>query len=287
MIPDEVPCYSCGVTPLLRRSGAILLLLAIPAVSLVQNVKIPAIRPIAALRSCHRLLPLRISDSTVSMRLAPMSFEGSAMTIAEYPHPVLRCPGAEVVSFDENLSKICEELMAIMYQAEGVGLAAPQVFLSLRVFVYNYSGDPTRVDLEHVVCNPEILEYSHDNDVEEEGCLSSRYECCSGRVCRSKELLVRYRDVQGLLITRKLRGFEARVFQHEYDHVEGVLHLDRFAPEDRKAVQPELDVMVDDYGGDDCILDITEEVRTALIPPVLRARNMPPLVSFVKNIFSK
>jgi len=199
------------------------------------------------------------------------------MTITEYPNPVLRNRGADVVNFDEKLAKKCEEMIAIMYQAEGVGLAAPQVNMSLRLFVYNYLGDPKRKDLEKVVCNPEILEYLGAEDVMEEGCLSSRSECCCGLVCRATEIMVRYRDVRGALVRKKLRGFEARVFQHEFDHVEGILHLDRFSPEDREEIQPELDVMVAEYTGNDGILEITAGVRGALMPPPLRPGYMPPL----------
>ena len=79
---------------------------------------------------------------TLGMRLNPPSFTGSAMTITEYPNPVLRAVGLPVTEFDAELKQTTKEMMSIMYQAEGVGLAAPQVDLSLQLFVYNPSGDP-------------------------------------------------------------------------------------------------------------------------------------------------
>ena len=199
------------------------------------------------------------------------------MTITEYPDPILRKRGADVVNFDENLRQTCKEMISIMYQAQGVGLAAPQVDLGLRLFVYNPSGDPKLKMMENIVCNPIVLEYSEEIDVEDEGCLSSRSECCDGAVCRAKTLWVEYQDERGRKVKRKLRGFEARVFQHEYDHIRGILHLDRFCEEDRRRIQPELDIMVAEYDRDDGILDITPEIKDTLKPPPLISGRMPPI----------
>ena len=169
-------------------------------------VRYPSLRNHAALRK-------RSTTTTTTMRLNPASFEGSAMTITEYPHPVLRRRGADVVDFDDDLRQTCKEMMGIMYQATGVGLAAPQVGLGLRLFVYNPTGDPKLKMFEQCVCNPTILEYSSDTDVEDEGCLSSRSDCCDGAVCRAKWLWVEYKDERGRPTKRRLSGFEARVFQ--------------------------------------------------------------------------
>ena len=73
------------------------------------------------------------------------------MTITEYPNPILRKRGADVVNFDEDLRQTCKEMISIMYQAQGVGLAAPQVDLGLRLFVYNPSGDPKLKMMENIV----------------------------------------------------------------------------------------------------------------------------------------
>lgn len=211
----------------------------------------------------------------------PTKFDGSDMTITEYPHPVLRRRAHDVVDFDQETNRVCQEMMTIMYQADGVGLAAPQVNLGLRLFVYNPTGNPDRPEAERVVCNPTILEYSSAVEVQEEACLSSRSGRCGGDVARSLTVMVEYRNAQGNLVRRKLEGFEARVFQHEYDHVVGVLHFDRFAPEDRVDVQEELDVMIRDYKEkEEPVFDLEEEVKASLRPPPMPRRGwMPPLVT--------
>ena len=212
----------------------------------------------------------------MTMRLNPSTFEGSDMTITEYPNPVLRRKGTDITEFDEKLRATCAEMFSVMYQAVGSGLAAPQVDRSLRLFVYNSLGCEPRLKMfEKVVCNPTILEYSVATDLKVEGCLSSRSDCCDGKVCRAKEVMVEYQDERGLTVKRRIRGFEARVFQHEYDHIEGVLHLDRFSDNDRARIQPELDTMVSEYKGHDSVLEITSEVREALKPP--RSGRMPSM----------
>ena len=100
----------------------------------------------------------------------------------------------------------------------------------------------------------------------------------TGEVCRAHEVRVEYEDVRGTTTIQVLRGYEARIFQHEFDHCQGVLHLDRFSPEGRKQIQPELDRLVQDYEGDDGILDLPSEVVGALQPPpMLRPGRMPPV----------
>mmetsp|Transcript_57119 Transcript_57119/g.66754 ORF Transcript_57119/g.66754 Transcript_57119/m.66754 type:complete len:303 (+) Transcript_57119:33-941(+) len=233
---------------------------------------------------------LYLTESTVGSALYmsddrfinPTKFVGSDMTITEYPNPVLRTKAADITDFDEKLNSLCEEMMSIMYQADGVGLAAPQVDLGIQLFVYNPLGEKLRKSQERIVCNPKILEYSAETDVEEEGCLSSRSGYCAGMVRRSKEIFVEYTDVKGQKTRRRLKGFEARVFQHEYDHTQGVLHLDRFSEEDRDYIQPELDKLTADYGATDGILELAESVRNALQPPTLRSEQ--PQISMLDSL---
>ena len=199
----------------------------------------------------------------------PETFENTALTITEFPNPVLRAVNADVTEFDDALQKQCSEFFSVMYGANGVGLAAPQVGLSIRLFVYNC--DPTAPGAlrklgERVVANPKIIEYCQATEVDIEGCLSSRSECCRGDIRRAKELQVEYQDERGRVKKKKLRGFEARVFQHEFDHLEGVLHIDRQCPSDRKRIQPFLDVLVEQHGPGG-VLEPRQEVVTNLIPP--------------------
>ena len=202
----------------------------------------------------------------------PPAFQNTDLTIVEYPDPVLRNrPNDAIEEFDGALAKLCDEMWEIMYASNGVGLAAPQVGLRKRLFVYNT--DPTappmlRKMAEVVVCNPKILEYSAATDIDIEGCLSSRSECCCGDIRRAKQIEVEYQDVRGRVKKKRLKGFEARVFQHEYDHVEGVLHIDRQSDGDRQRIEPYLDALVDLHG-DGGVLAPAPEVVAALQPPPL------------------
>ena len=207
----------------------------------------------------------------------PARFQGTELTIVEYPDPVLRAPNEEVAEFDDTLADLCRQMFAVMYQANGVGVAAPQVGINRKIFVYN--PDPQAPGAlktmgERVVCNPKIVEYCGATSVEIEGCLSSRSECCRGDICRAKELRVEYQDERGRVKKKKLRGFEARVFQHEYDHLQGVLHLDRQSPRDRARSQPFLDVLVEQHGPGGA-LDLAPEVAARLTPPVLDSATLP------------
>jgi len=192
------------------------------------------------------------------------------MIITEYPHPILRRLSDEIKEFDDKLRQLTNEMNTIMYAADGVGLAAPQIGLSIRLFVYNPTGDPNRLDSERIVVNPKILEYSSQVDIGEEGCLSSRSGCCAGLVCRSKEIMVEYQNETGSKIRKKLKDFEARVFQHEYDHVEGILHFDRLCPEDRMNIQPQLDELIKDH-------DSKQNGVAVLVPDKERYTNLKPV----------
>jgi peptide deformylase len=183
----------------------------------------------------------------------PASFDGSSLTVVEYPNPILRAPNADITDFDDKFKDLCAEFFSIMYAANGVGIAAPQLGLNIRLFVYN--PDPTAPGAlrklgERVVANPRILDYCQrlGTEIDIEGCLSSRAECCRGDIRRAREIDVEYQDERGRLKRKKLRGFEARVFQHELDHLEGILHIDRQSESDRRKIKPFLDVLVEQHG---------------------------------------
>ena len=202
----------------------------------------------------------------------PPTFEGTGMTITEFPNPILRAPNADITEFDDELLQLCKEFFNVMYGANGVGLAAPQVGLNLRLFVYNV--DPSapgalRKMGERVVINPRIIEYGAATDVDLEGCLSSRSECCCGDVRRAKSLKVEYLDERGRPKQKTLKGFEARVFQHEYDHIEGVLHIDRQSSDDRALIRPYLDQLIAQHG-EGGVLELPPDVLEQLQPPAAR-----------------
>jgi peptide deformylase len=143
--------------------------------------------------------------------------------------PVLRTKALPVERFDDTLRDEVRRMAALMEDALGIGLAAPQVGVSHRLLVY-------RVDPESPVValvNPEIEWSSRDEEISEEGCLSLPFVHVD--VERPIAVLVRARDEQGDEMVIEATGLEARVIQHEIDHLDGVLILDRTSREQRKA----------------------------------------------------
>eukprot|EP00985_Skeletonema_marinoi_P033845 scaffold42351_cov139-Skeletonema_marinoi.AAC.2 len=209
------------------------------------------------------------------MRLNPTSFQGTDFVITEYPRPALRhVPNKSITEFDDTFQAKTQEMLMIMYESKGVGLAAPQIGLSENVFVYNPSDSK---NMERVVCNPKITNYSEEVIVEQEGCLSLRSDECAGQVARSKWIETEYQNELGQKVIRRLKDFEARVFQHEFDHLKGILCLDRFPPEDREAAQENINKLLGLYTDSDASADPDEEEFNSMMPRPLSARYMPPL----------
>ena len=217
-----------------------------------------------------------------TMRLNPTSFANTDYIITEFPRPALRrIPNHPVPANDfetPDFSQLTTEMLSIMYEADGVGLAAPQVGKNLQLFVYNPTGTKTDANMERIVCNPTITTYSEETLVEKEGCLSLRSDDCAGQVARAEWIEVAYQNELGQQTRRRLKGFEARVFQHEYDHLKGILCWDRFCPEDRVAVQENIDKLLGLYPDPDAMTDPDVDIYSGLQPPpLLTASRMPPL----------
>ena len=181
----------------------------------------------------------------------PGVIEGTDLTVLKYPHPSLRAenveiPVEELTGPGSETSRIAKEMFLVMYATNGVGLAAPQVGINKRLMVYNESGDKKKWMQEVIMVNPKIVEFSEAKDVEEEGCLS--FPDMSGDVQRSKWIKVEALNLKGKKIKKKFTGWEARIFQHEYDHLDGVVYIDRLTEEGRKEVQPTLDELVKRFG---------------------------------------
>ena len=155
--------------------------------------------------------------------------------IRQFGDPVLRSPGLEITQFDEALADEAQRMAAVMIDARGVGLAAPQVG-SLRRLVVVRTGD----EGEEIValCNPRITWRSEEEETDSEGCLSIGE--ISVDVARAVAIRVEAQDVEGRPIELEPEGFSARVIQHELDHLDGVLILDRAAPEQRREALREL-----------------------------------------------
>jgi peptide deformylase len=159
------------------------------------------------------------------------------MKIVKYPHPALRHPAKPVTSIDNALRKVVAEMLELMYANKGLGLAAPQVALPFQVFVMNLPGEDDKPRLQRVYINPVISE--RKGLVEgEEGCLS--FPQLYQKVRRAKQIRVQAYDEQGQPVDRVLTDLEARVVQHETDHLHGKLFIDYFGVVARLATRGKL-----------------------------------------------
>ncbi len=179
----------------------------------------------------------------------PGQVEGTDLRVLKYPHPSLRADN-DAVTEEElksgEISKIAKEMFLVMYATEGVGLAAPQVGINKRLMVYNESGDKKKWLQETIMVNPKIVEFSDAKDVENEGCLS--FPGMRGDVERSKWIKVEAQNLKGKKFKKKFKGWEARIFQHEYDHLDGILYPDRLTEEGKTEVKERLDELVEEFG---------------------------------------
>lgn len=142
--------------------------------------------------------------------------------------PILRAKAADVVAFDEKLRKLSADMLETMDDAPGVGLAAPQVGISIRMFVYDSGVDGQRGAL----CNPEIVWFSEETVEMEEGCLSIPDIYLP--VVRPEAIRVEAQDLSGEAVTIEADDVLARIFQHEIDHLNGILFIDHLPKELRK-----------------------------------------------------
>jgi peptide deformylase len=147
--------------------------------------------------------------------------------IVEYPAPVLLSPGDPVESFDADLLSLTQDMFETMYDAGGVGLAAQQIGVPLRLFVMDCDG------VKLVAANPEILSAEGEQGGEE-GCLSVGK--VRAELKRSDRVVLRAQDVAGKTFEREASGLAARCFLHETDHCDGILFIRRLSPLRRELV---------------------------------------------------
>lgn len=158
--------------------------------------------------------------------------------------PVLREHARDVTEFDRGLRKLAKRMIRTMHDAPGVGLAAPQVGVLQRLLVYDVDDDP------RVLVNPVLDEFSDESEESDEGCLS--VPGVTMPVERAMSVRVRGLDEYGQPVDFRAEGFEARVIQHETDHLDGVLIVDRTSRSARAAAlraMREQDGAVADAGG--------------------------------------
>jgi peptide deformylase len=157
--------------------------------------------------------------------------------IRQYPDPVLRMEARPVEEFDDDLQRLVARMKDLMEDANGVGLAATQVGVLRRVFVFSPEED-------HVfaLVNPTLTDQAEETDTDDEGCLS--IQGVTVPVPRSTAVRLEGFDEQGKEVAYDLDGMAARIAQHEFDHLDGKLMLDRTTPDARReamaALRPRL-----------------------------------------------
>ena len=147
--------------------------------------------------------------------------------LTTFPEEVLRQKAQDVEVFDNNLADLVDDMIETMRDAPGVGLAAPQIGISKRIIVVEFGDeDDDSVPKQlYVMINPEIVKQSRDAIPGIEGCLS--IPGLVGKVRRSSVVTVKGQDIHGKPIKVRAQGWLARIFQHEIDHVNGLLYTDR------------------------------------------------------------
>lgn len=144
--------------------------------------------------------------------------------IVKYPAPVLRKKATPVARLTPDIEALIDQMMASLKWWNGLGIAAPQVGVPLRLFILAPPDQPVRV-----VLNPRILERSAEQVVDLEGCLS--VPALYGKVKRARAVVIRGLNRRGKPIQLTLEGVSARIAQHEIDHLDGVLFIDRVEPD--------------------------------------------------------
>jgi peptide deformylase len=156
--------------------------------------------------------------------------------VRQYPDPVLRMKANEVDDFDESVTGLVERMTLLMDEARGVGLAAPQLGVIRRILVYRKAEEEPVVAL----VNPRVVSTGDEIEAADEGCLSLGAATVVVEVERPTALKIEASSPEGEAISIEAEGLEARVIQHELDHLDGVLIIDRTTPEQRRAALAQL-----------------------------------------------
>ena len=158
----------------------------------------------------------------------------------EYPiqtwinNPILRTKSKKIENIDENIRQFSDILLTLMYEYDGVWLAAPQIWENIRMIAitkWDIQGDRYNFIEDKVMINPEIIWHSQEQEIDEEACLSVPGR--KGKVSRFKQIVVKYQTVDWKIKEEKLSWFNARIVQHEIDHLDGVLFVDKVIQENK------------------------------------------------------
>lgn len=174
----------------------------------------------------------------------PMS-EPLEFTLTRYPEPVLRKVASPVEAFDEELRQTVDAMYQLMFRSSGVGLAAPQVGLKKRILVLNSEGDSKKPELNLTLVNPRIVDRTGNPTRFDEGCLS--FPGIYAEIERPDRCTVEAFDIEGNELQEEYSGFISRIIQHEYDHLEGILLVDRMSPADKTRNRAALDELIHEY----------------------------------------
>lgn len=174
---------------------------------------------------------------------ADLQFE-PPLKIVEYPDPRLRAKNKRIDTFDDNLKKLVDEMFDVMYKTDGIGLSAPQVGINVQLMVFNPVGERGEGE-EIVLINPRVSKYSQRMTLFNEGCLS--FPGIYADVQRPESIKIDARDVMGARFTVNLSGLPARVFQHEFDHLQGILFFERMTEEVLDTIRADLQALETKY----------------------------------------
>ena len=166
-------------------------------------------------------------------------------TILVYPDPRLRVKSDPITEITDEIRERARAMFPIMYADNGIGLAAPQIGWHVRLFVVNVTGDDNEPGQEFVLVNPEIVEKGGGTWAMEEGCLS--LPGIRGKVTREKEIVIRGTDLDGEELELTCDGLVARVILHEYDHLDGVLFIDRLSAAKKQSIKRKLRELEAEY----------------------------------------
>jgi peptide deformylase len=168
------------------------------------------------------------------------------LRIVKYPHPALRHKSKQLVQVDGELKRMIRGMFDLMYEHKGIGLSANQVNLPYRLFILNLDSDPSSAP-ELVFLNPEILRRSGRAEADE-GCLS--FPEIYAPVKRAEKIVLSAYDLAGQEVQYNLDGLFARAAQHEHDHLDGILFIDRLSPTAMLSIKQELSDLAVEFEGD-------------------------------------
>lgn len=171
------------------------------------------------------------------------------LPLAYYGDPILRRKCEPVLEITDEIRKLVADMIETMDANDGAGIAAPQVFHSLRIFVLRKYVElsPHKVTMSDpkVYINPKLSKPGEETDIHDEGCIS--FPKLRVPVERPYSIVIEATDLQGNLFREEEEGYNARVLMHENDHLNGVLHIDRTDPHSRKLIEKELQAIKKKY----------------------------------------